>query len=241
MYELDFDETWQLTEGYPVLRWQDPDNAVDQPEVPIVRVTPKEEEYDYGEVATDSSTTRSYTLRNSGNVTMNGEVSLTGTHDGAFEIIRGVGDYTLEPDSSRVVEVEFHPASVDTFRATLELCHDAPNRDNPLTISLKGTGKLSTSVDPERQLPRQPDLHQNHPNPFNPVTVIEYSLPQPETVTLQVYDVMGRLVETLIDHRPMPAGRHRAVWDASSAASGTYFYRLQAGNFVQSRSMLLIK
>ena len=240
MYELDFDETWQLTEGYPVLRWQDPDNAVDQPEVPIVRVTPKEEEYDYGEVATDSSTTRSYTLRNSGNVTMNGEVSLTGTHDGAIEIIRGEGDYTLEPDSSRVVEVEFRPASADTFQTTLVIHHDAPNRDDPLEIQLKGTGKLSTSVDPDWQLPRQPELHQNHPNPFNPVTVIEYSLPQSETVTLQVYDVMGRLVETLVDQEARSAGQHSAVWDASGAASGMYLYRLNTGDFVQTRSMLLI-
>ncbi len=241
MYELDFDETWQLTEGYPVLRWQEPDNAVDQPEVPIVRVAPKEEEYDFGEVDTDSSSSRSYTLRNSGNVTMSGEVSLTGTHDGAFTIIRGEGDYMLEPDSSRVIEVEFRPASADTFRATLEIGHDAPNRDDLLGIQLKGTGKLSTSVDQEVQLPRQPELHQNHPNPFNPVTVIAYSLPNPETVTLQVYDVTGQLVETLINQQLMPAGRHQAVWDASNAASGTYLYRLQSGEIIQSRSMLLIK
>ncbi len=241
MYELDFDEVWQLTEGYPVLAWQETDDAVDQPEVSIVQVAPKEEEYDYGEVETDSSTTRIYTLRNSGNVTMSGDVSLNNTQNGTFAIIRGKGDYTLEPDSIWVVEVEFRPESADTFQATLVIHHDAPNRDDPLEIQLKGTGKLSTSVDPDWQLPRQPELHQNHPNPFNPVTVIEYSLPQSETVTLQVYDVMGRLVETLVDQEARSAGQHSAVWDASGAASGMYLYRLNTGDFVQTRSMLLIK
>ena len=240
MYELDFDETWQLTDGYPVLAWQETDNAVDQPEVPIVRVAPKEEEYNYGEVATDSSTTRSYTLRNSGNTAMSGEVSMTGTHDGAFEIIRGEGHYTLEPDSSRVIEVEFRPATADTFQATLEIRHDAPNRDNPLTISLKGTGKLSTSVDQERQLPRQPELHQNHPNPFNPVTTIRYDLPEQMEVRLEIFDILGRRVATLVDEEQRP-GTHHAVWDASQVASGVYIYQIRAGDYIQSRQLTVIK
>ncbi len=99
---------------------------------------------------------------------------------------------------------------------------------------------IPTSV-PIEDRPVSYQLHQNYPNPFNPVTVIEYSLPQPETVTLQVYDVTGRLVETLVDQQHMPAGRHHAIWDASGAASGLYLYRLQTGDFEQSRTMTLVK
>ena len=83
-------------------------------------------------------------------------------------------------------------------------------------------------------------LSQNYPNPFNPETVIEYSLPQSEDVSLVVYNLRGEEVADLINDN-IPAGNHQVKWDASNVPSGIYFYRIQAGDFIQTRKMLLLK
>lgn len=89
-------------------------------------------------------------------------------------------------------------------------------------------------------IPEEYGLAQNYPNPFNPVTVIEYSLPVQSEVSLIVYDLRGQEVARLINST-MSAGNHRVSWDASDLASGVYLYRLQAGDFTQTRKMLLLK
>ncbi|MFC1543538.1 T9SS type A sorting domain-containing protein [Candidatus Neomarinimicrobiota bacterium] len=89
-------------------------------------------------------------------------------------------------------------------------------------------------------LPTSLTLGQNYPNPFNPTTVISYILPAAQTVTLKVYDVLGREVATLVDG-PQAAGDHQSAFDGSQLPSGIYLYRLAAGSYVQSRKMLLLK
>ncbi len=83
-------------------------------------------------------------------------------------------------------------------------------------------------------------LNQNYPNPFNPTTVIGYQLPVACSVTLVVYDVLGREVAVLVNEKKMP-GSYSVRCDGSRLASGVYFYRLQAGEFVQSRRLLLLR
>jgi hypothetical protein len=89
-------------------------------------------------------------------------------------------------------------------------------------------------------------LQQNFPNPFNPSTTIEYSLPARETVRLVVIDLLGRTVRTLVGSQQQAAGYHRVNWDGSSddgtaCSSGVYFYRLETGLGVESRKMVLLK
>ena len=93
---------------------------------------------------------------------------------------------------------------------------------------------------PPESLPEQFMLSQNYPNPFNPSTTIEFALPHAGFVTLKVYNVLGEEVATLIagDH---PAGTFKATWDASEMPSGVYFYRLTAGNYVQTKTMVLFR
>ncbi len=88
-------------------------------------------------------------------------------------------------------------------------------------------------------------LHQNHPNPFNPSTTITFSLRERGAVSLAIYDVAGRLVRVLIDD-VMEAGPRDVTWDGRDnagrgAASGVYFYRLEAGEFVETRKMVLLR
>jgi hypothetical protein len=84
-------------------------------------------------------------------------------------------------------------------------------------------------------------LRQNYPNPFNPLTTISYSLPRASTVTLLVYDVMGREIATLVRRERESAGDHAISFDAANLPSGVYFCRLSAEKFVKSMNMLLIK
>jgi hypothetical protein len=83
-------------------------------------------------------------------------------------------------------------------------------------------------------------LHQNYPNPFNPTTVIRYELPSNAVVKVQVFDVLGRVLATLVNER-REAGIYEAMFNASGLSSGTYFYRLQAGSFVETKKMVLVK
>lgn len=88
--------------------------------------------------------------------------------------------------------------------------------------------------------PREFSLSQNYPNPFNPSTTIEFVLPASADVRLQVYNINGQLVSTLVNSR-MNAGEHSVSFDASNLASGVYIYRIMAGSFTQTKQMTLIK
>lgn len=90
-------------------------------------------------------------------------------------------------------------------------------------------------------VPHGINLHQNYPNPFNPSTTIRYELPSPTHVTLRMYNVLGQLVDTLVDAE-RAAGSHEVIWEAGSAiSSGVYFYTLEADGQRVSRSMMLLK
>ncbi|MBP3193844.1 metallophosphoesterase [Natronogracilivirga saccharolytica] len=90
------------------------------------------------------------------------------------------------------------------------------------------------------ETPSRIELEQNYPNPFNPETIISFSLPEQEHVTLEVYNVAGQRVMTLLNE-VKPSGSHEVVFDASDLSSGVYLYRLQTNDYVKSRQMLLIK
>jgi len=83
-------------------------------------------------------------------------------------------------------------------------------------------------------------LHQNCPNPFNPSTEITYTLPKASTVTLRIFDILGREVTTLVNERK-EGGRYTIVWDADGVPSGIYFYRIATGDFTESKKMVLMK
>lgn len=92
----------------------------------------------------------------------------------------------------------------------------------------------------EGNLPETYSLSQNYPNPFNPTTEINFDLPQRSKVRLTVYNILGQEVKTLAD-REMEAGKHVIQWDAGEQATGVYFYKLEAGEFTETRKMMLLK
>jgi hypothetical protein len=97
-----------------------------------------------------------------------------------------------------------------------------------------GAQNISTGV------PKVFSLAQNYPNPFNPTTSIKYSVPKTSLVKLVIYDLLGREVSTLVNSAKQP-GNYEVEFDASNLASGAYFYRIEAGDFVDVKKMVLIK
>ena len=83
-------------------------------------------------------------------------------------------------------------------------------------------------------------LYQNYPNPFNPNTKIIYSIPNTNLVTIKIYDILGREVETLLNE-VKPVGKYEVNFDGSDLSSGIYFYRMQAGNYIKTKKMIRIK
>jgi hypothetical protein len=89
-------------------------------------------------------------------------------------------------------------------------------------------------------LPQEFALRQNHPNPFNPITIINYQLPITNDVDLSIYNMLGQKVATLVNERKQ-VGYHHVEWDASGFASGVYYYRIEAGEFVDVKKMILLR
>jgi hypothetical protein len=106
-------------------------------------------------------------------------------------------------------------------------------------------GQVEAPIAKYEPLPRSYELSQNYPNPFNPTTTIKYLLPEVSNVQVTVINIMGQSVRTLID-QVQPAGEHNVIWDGrdeagATVASGIYFYRMQAGSFIQTRKMVMMK
>ncbi|MEA3499961.1 MAG: T9SS type A sorting domain-containing protein, partial [Candidatus Marinimicrobia bacterium] len=98
---------------------------------------------------------------------------------------------------------------------------------------------VSTSIS-EKNIPNDFTLKQNYPNPFNPQTTIEYSLLQKEFVNLQVFNLKGQLVKTLIS-KQQEIGNYSVIFDGSNFASGIYFYRIEAGEYSNTKKLVLMK
>jgi len=95
-------------------------------------------------------------------------------------------------------------------------------------------------LDLATQVPEDFVLHQNYPNPFNPETRIIYGLPQAAEVTLEVYDITGKKIQTLVRSRQQ-AGYHDITWNAQNVSSGMYILQIQAGYFTSTKKVVLMK
>jgi len=95
------------------------------------------------------------------------------------------------------------------------------------------------------QIPKTFSLSQNYPNPFNPVTTIKYALPKDTWVKINIYNILGQKVKTLVDEFQV-AGYKQVIWDTKNddkkeVASGIYFYRIQACDFTKAKKMVILK
>ena len=110
----------------------------------------------------------------------------------------------------------------------------------PVMLKFAYPTEIETGLMERGELPEDFILEQNYPNPYNPVTTISYFLPISSKVSLVIYNLIGEEVTHLLDGH-QSVGNYSLNWDASNFSSGIYFYRLQAGDFVQTRKMILLK
>ncbi|NOZ73996.1 MAG: T9SS type A sorting domain-containing protein [FCB group bacterium] len=113
--------------------------------------------------------------------------------------------------------------------------------NGPFALTLNS--EVTMGIEPE--IPHEFALRQNYPNPFNPVTTLEYALPRETAVVLQIYDIRGQVVKTLVN-RSQPAGYQAIIWDGTDDAgrpvsSGMYIYRITAGSFTDTKKLMLLK
>jgi hypothetical protein len=130
--------------------------------------------------------------------------------------------------------------------AVIEFTIDSSLTDNQLHQGSKwyidslSFGSLSAVRIKEEIFPNNCSLYQNYPNPFNPSTSIQYTISNRQFVTLKVYDVVGSEVATLVSQEK-PAGSYEVMFNAANLPSGIFFYSLQAGTFVETKKMVLMK
>ena len=99
---------------------------------------------------------------------------------------------------------------------------------------------LSGVITPVSNIPDKYSLSQNNPNPFNPTTNINYSIPKSGLVTLRIFDLLGREIATLVNEEKA-SGSYTEEFDGSNLPSGTYFYRMESGTFIETKKMMLMK
>ena len=188
----------------------------------------------FGEVGITIVVTDTMIIQNPGNDTL--IVSdITSNHSNFT-----VDNHILEVPaySSMKLPVSFSPTDASEYQAIISFKTNIDSLNYEFTV--RGIGINVTSNEEENNLVQEYKLFQNYPNPFNPSTTINFTLPQVSDVSLQVFDIQGRLVSTLVEGE-LQAGYYSKVFNASSLATGIYSYRLVVGSKVIVRKLTLIK
>ena len=180
-----------------------------------------------------------------------GSLSLVGKEQYILAI--GEFDQVIEsdPESEEAVYAEIDALTtsllIDNGDSTLhksKLVKYLVNRDgyqDRVNQLLQKRFGSSQEIQKNEIIPKDFELYQNYPNPFNPVTTIKYDLPRNATVTLKIYDILGREVKTLVDHEFKSAGSYKVVFNASHLASGIYLFKLQTNDYMNVKKMVLLK
>ena len=153
-----------------------------------------------------------------------------------------ITDGSLDPVETLEVPVQFYPDSAGDYSGTVTI-YSNDSDEEEVIIHLYGDTE-TLSID-EIPIPDKFTLHQNHPNPFNPITTLRYDLPEDALVNITIYDMMGRRISTLVNNQ-QSSGYKSVRWNAtndkgSSVSAGLYLYTIQAGEFRQTKKMVLLK
>ena len=189
------------------------------------------------------------------NLYLNDELIATGGQFGASETVEFtiLAEWltmnplsgTVSPEGSASILLTLNAEGIDpgNYTAGISINSNDPDQGTviiPLSLTVNGM-----SSENEALLPQEFALHQNYPNPFNPVTRIRYDLPENSMVNITVYDMLGREVNTLVN-QVQDAGFKSIIWDATndygkSVSAGIYLYQIQAGDFMRTEKMVLLK
>jgi len=189
------------------------------------------------------------------NLYLNDELIATGGQFGSSETVEFtiLDDWltmnplsgTVSPEGSAGVLLNINAAGMDpgVYSAGISVNSNDPDQGAviiPLSLTVNGMSSENESL-----LPAEFALHQNYPNPFNPQTRIRYDLPENSMVNITVYDMLGREVKTLVN-QVQNAGFKSIIWDATNdygkaISAGIYLYQIQAGDYIHTQKMVLLK
>jgi hypothetical protein len=189
---------------------------------------------------------------NSGNYSPLTTTSLNGGVRISFNITRTGACYVMTPGTYVLGRLRFN--RIDTTSCTIDTISTSGAGASVVQDSITAltypaqwldsnfsTCVLITNLEQQgTEVPKVFSLYQNYPNPFNPATTIKFDLPKSAETRLVVYDILGREVAKLVDKK-LNAGRYSVVWDGSNLASGTYLFKLTAGDFEDVKKMILVK
>jgi hypothetical protein len=193
-----------------------------------------------GSVTFSGNSTDVWILQIAGNFDLVGTVALGGGAQAKNIFFQVAGQVTLESGRAMQGVILCKTQIVMITGASLNLGIALAQTQVTLQANtIVSPGNLS-SVNDNSNVPQKFALEQNYPNPFNPSTIINFTLPKSGQVTLSVNDILGREVALLVNGRT-EAGVHEVKFDGANLASGVYFYRLQAGDFVATKQLLLLK
>jgi hypothetical protein len=202
-----------------------------EPKFPQLKTT--KSKINFGLVAQGVKKIDSVLVTNTGDAPL--VISSIWTDDARFSVKCSIT--TISPKASTNVVVEFTQDSVSGVKkGKLLVEHNGLSKLDSIEL----IADFMTSVGDENQLPNEFSLSQNYPNPFNPSTTIKYSVESKQLVRITVYDLLGKEVAVLVDGE-VGAGEHSVVFNAKNLSSGVYLYRIQAGNFVVTKRMTLLK
>lgn len=199
---------------------------------PVREIFLSTDSIDFGEVGIGDSAVSTLLIYNMGNTGL--EIDEIST-DAPFYI--DISDGSVEAAQQLDVEVRFVPQLIGVYPDTLIIISNDSDEEEVM-VELFGTA-VELAVD-DRFIPTKFSLSQNYPNPFNPVTTILYQLPKSEFVNISIYNVVGQLVETLVNgHKD--TGFHSVIWNANDIGSGLYFYRIEAGEYTETKKCIILK
>lgn len=187
-------------------------------------------ELDYGVSNLGNTVNRNLTIRNDASAEdpLSGRIIIDNDN---YSVSEANQSFSIEPGASLQVEVRYNPVSVDIHNSELTLFHNSSNLPNPVRLPIRGE-----ALDRDETFV----IDQNYPNPFNAQTTIEYAITGTSDVRLDVYNISGQLVSTLVDGE-QGEGRYEISYDASALASGVYLYRLIVDGRANTRKLLLVK
>ncbi len=204
----------------------------DFPTAPEVSISPLS--FNFGTVAVGDSADFPFVIANHGTANLTVSVTAPPTD---FALLGA--PTLLTPKTFASLTLRYTPTTARTFNETLTITTNDANE--PITtVSISGNSTLYAK--PIARTPSAFALEQNYPNPFNPTTVIVYRLARQSDVRLEIFDVLGRKVETLVNTK-QSAGTYSFTFSAANLnlSSGVYFYRLNTGEFTATKKMLLTK
>lgn len=230
MTGFDFDDLWLLTENYPALYWEDVE-ALEQPDdsdIPAIAILSSPENGSEG-----VSIPVNLNWQEAENAeTYNLQISIEEDFSNLIIDVSGIEEAELLIED----ETLFDPMTTYYWHVQ-SVRNDLTAEWSELwTFQTEATANSNM----EENIPKEVHLEQNFPNPFNPLTSIEYGLPEASDVKLEIYDILGRRVATLVNGLKQPGTYHKS-FDAMRFSSGVYIYRLQAGEIVKIRQMMLVK